>query len=74
MQSTYLYLTAACMVRCLSIALLVGADLCSWERNSWGRLVIKFPLWRWVSLPHFLFLCSKRLYLDSEIQVDDELI
>lgn len=74
MQSSYLYLTAAWMVRCLSIALLVGAGPCCWKRSSWGRLVIKFPLWRWVSLPQSLFHCSKRLHLDTESRVENELI
>lgn len=69
MHSTYLYLTAAWMVRCVSIALLVGAGHC-----CWGRLVIKFPLWRWVSPPHSLFPCSKRLHLDTESQPENELI
>lgn len=69
MQSTYLYLTAAWTVRCVSIALLVGAGHC-----CWGRLVKKFLLSRWVSLPQSLFPCSKRLHLDTESQVENELI
>lgn len=74
MQSTYLSLTAAWIVRCLGIALLVGAGPCCWEKSSWGSLVIKFPFGRCVSLPQSLFPCSRRLHLDTESQVENELI
>lgn len=42
--------------------------------SSWGRLIRKLSLWRWVSLPRSLVPCSERLHLDPENQVENKLM
>lgn len=74
MQSSYLYSTEAWMVRCLSIALLVGAGPCCWKRSSWGEAGYKISPLEGGFSSQSLFPCSKRLHLETESQVENELI